>query len=45
MNAINSGLEEEDLENCVKDVAAKGLIDALVIPKVESPEHLELVSK
>lgn len=45
INAIGSGLESEDLEKCIKGVASEGLVDALVIPKVESGSHLNLVSK
>jgi citrate lyase beta subunit len=45
INAIGSGLENEDFEKCVKFAASEGLIDAIVIPKVESGSHLNYVSK
>ena len=35
INAIGSGLENEDMEDCVREVATAGLIDAIVLPKVE----------
>lgn len=44
INSVGSGLESEDLEQCVKEVATTGVLDAIVIPKVEDPSHLEFVT-
>jgi citrate lyase beta subunit len=45
INAIGSGLEQDDLEKCVGPAAQAGFLDAIVIPKVESSQDIQTISK
>ena len=45
MNSIGSGFEKEDLQECIKPVATTGNLDAILLPKVETPEHLHIIGK
>lgn len=40
INAFGSGFEEDDL-SALRDVFSNGFLDAVSIPKVECPQHLE----
>jgi len=45
INSIGSGLENEDLKGCAQKLVEQNLLDGIVVPKVENPDHLLFVSK
>eukprot|EP01116_Phalansterium_solitarium_P007122 TRINITY_DN19629_c0_g1_i1.p1 TRINITY_DN19629_c0_g1~~TRINITY_DN19629_c0_g1_i1.p1 ORF type:complete len:322 (-),score=96.66 TRINITY_DN19629_c0_g1_i1:87-1052(-) len=45
MNAIGSGLEQQDIADCLKAAVATGRLGGVVVPKVESAAHLDYVGK
>lgn len=45
INAFGSGYEQEDLQKCIKEVAKLGVLDAIVVPKVEAVSHLKEISE
>jgi hypothetical protein len=45
MNAFSSNHEQKDLKNCIEGLAKEGILDAVLIPKVEESGHVEYVNK
>lgn len=41
INPIGSPEVKEDLHKCIKPLVTEKILDAIVLPKVESPSHLE----
>lgn len=37
---IQKGFEEQDLHECVAPAVTEGKLDSILVPKVESPDHL-----
>jgi hypothetical protein len=42
---MGSGLEEQDLHDCIATLVREELIDGIVLPKVESCDHVNNLSR